>query len=137
MRGAATESADLALVLVAVDAGIQPQTREVVRRCARRRQPVVFLVNKVDVLLLPAADVSAGEGAGVSEGESGGGGGSAAGGGEAAALAAFEAAGGLDAAATRPAVRALREEMRALWAAEVATAAEAAELGAAEAATVA
>jgi len=55
MRGAATESADLALVLVAVDAGIQPQTREVVRRCARRRQPVVFLVNKVDVLPLPAA----------------------------------------------------------------------------------
>ena len=55
MRGAATESADLALVLVAVDAGIQPQTREVLRRCARRRQPVVFLVNKVGVLLLPAA----------------------------------------------------------------------------------
>ena len=48
MRAAASDGADLALVLVAADAGIQPQTREVVRRCARLGQPVLFALTKAD-----------------------------------------------------------------------------------------
>ena len=48
MRAVASDGADLALVLVAVDAGIQLQTREVVRRCARLGQPVQFALTKAD-----------------------------------------------------------------------------------------
>ena len=49
MRSAAADSADLALILVALDAGIQPQTREVIRRCAERSQPVAFALTKADI----------------------------------------------------------------------------------------
>ena len=49
MRAAAADSADVALILVALDAGIQPQTREVVRRCAELGQPVVFALTKADL----------------------------------------------------------------------------------------
>ena len=48
MRAAAADGADLALILVAIDAGVQPQTREVVRRCALLRQPVLFALTKAD-----------------------------------------------------------------------------------------
>jgi len=51
MRAAASDSADLALVLVAADAGVQAQTREVLRRCARLGQPVHFAVSKLDLLV--------------------------------------------------------------------------------------
>ena len=39
MRSVSADGADLALVLVAVDAGVQPQTREVVARAAARGLP--------------------------------------------------------------------------------------------------
>jgi small GTP-binding protein len=48
MRTVVADGADLALVLVAVDAGIQRQTREVLRRCAARGQPVLFALTKAD-----------------------------------------------------------------------------------------
>ena len=48
MRAAASDVAELALVLVAVDAGVQPQTREVVRRCAHLGQPAIFAITKAD-----------------------------------------------------------------------------------------
>ena len=49
MRAAAADGADLALVLVAIDAGVQRQTREVVRRCAELRQPMAFALTKADL----------------------------------------------------------------------------------------
>ena len=52
-----TEMLD-AEVLVAADAGIQPQTREAVKRCAELRQPVLFAISKADVL---GSDLAAAE----------------------------------------------------------------------------
>ena len=49
MRAAAADGADLALILVASDAGVQPQTREVVKRCAELMQPVLFAITKADI----------------------------------------------------------------------------------------
>jgi small GTP-binding protein len=48
MRAAAEQSADVRLVLVAVDAGVQAQTREVLRRCARARGPTLLALTKLD-----------------------------------------------------------------------------------------
>lgn len=48
MRAAAEQSADLRLVLVALDAGVQAQTREVLRRCARAGGPTLLALTKLD-----------------------------------------------------------------------------------------
>ena len=49
MREVAGGCADVALILVALDAGIQKQTLEVLSACARRRQRVVLAISKVDL----------------------------------------------------------------------------------------
>ena len=51
MRAAAERSADLRLVLVALDAGVQAQTREVLRRCARAKGPTLLALTKLDLAL--------------------------------------------------------------------------------------
>ena len=57
MRAAAADGADLALILVAADAGVQPQTREVIRRCAERSQPLLFALTKADLVAEDATDL--------------------------------------------------------------------------------
>ena len=58
MRSVAADGADLALVLIAVDAGIQPQTREVLRRCASLQQPVMLALTKADTAGATRAEAS-------------------------------------------------------------------------------
>ena len=59
MRAAASDGADAALVLVAADAGVQPQTTEVVRRCVRRGQRLVLAISKADLLADSVEDAAA------------------------------------------------------------------------------
>ena len=63
MRAAASDGADAALVLVAADAGVQPQTTEVVRRCVRRGQRLVLAISKADLLADSVEDAAATAGA--------------------------------------------------------------------------
>ncbi len=60
MRARGTKVTDIAIIVVAADDGVRPQTQEAVSHAKAAGVPIVIGLNKVQWLSLPAADSAAG-----------------------------------------------------------------------------